>query len=294
MPLTGRERSLITHSGVHTLRVMGTAGDLDLERYFERIGYDGDRSATTATLNAIAAHHARSIPFENLDPFLGTPNRLDLESLQRKLVESRRGGYCFEQNLLLRAVLLELGFEVTALAARVLWGSTSTDVINPRSHMLLVVDVEGDRRIIDVGFGGMTLDTTLRLETNTVQDTPLEPVRLLDLRGDYLLEALVGDEWRPIYRFDLTPQHPVDYEAPNWYLSTWPGSHFVTGLLAARVAEGRRYALNGTRFTVHPLGGESVRLELTSADELRKCLESEFLIDTSGLRGLDEAFHRLP
>ena len=63
---------------------MATAGDLNLERYFERIGYDGDRSATTATLNQLAAHHARSIPFENLDPFLGTPNRLDLPSLQQK------------------------------------------------------------------------------------------------------------------------------------------------------------------------------------------------------------------
>ena len=271
---------------------MATAGDLNLERYFDRIGYDGDRSATTATLNQLAAHHARSIPFENLDPFLGTPNRLDLPSLQQKLVESRRGGYCFEQNLLLRAVLVELGFDVTPLAARVLWGSP-IEAVTPRSHMLLLVDVAGERRLIDVGFGGMTLNTTLRLELDTVQDTPLEPFRLVDVAGDYAMQALVGDEWRTLYRFDLTRQFPVDYEAPNWYLSTWPGSHFVTGLMAARATEDRRYALAGTRLTVHHLGGTSERRELASVDELRDSLETDFLIDTSGLDTLDAAFSRV-
>ena len=83
-----------------------------------RVGYSGERTPTLKTLQAIHIHHAESIPFENLNPFLGLPVNLDLESLQQKLVRSGRGGYCYEQNLLLSHVLNTLGFKVTGLAAR--------------------------------------------------------------------------------------------------------------------------------------------------------------------------------
>src|SRR5688572_5787925 len=99
----------------------GSDHPLDLDAYFERIGHRGPRPATLDTLAAIHALHPAAIPFENLDPFLGRPVRLDLPSLERKLVDERRGGYCFEHNLLLAAVLRRLGFAVTGLAARVLW-----------------------------------------------------------------------------------------------------------------------------------------------------------------------------
>lgn len=265
----------------------------DLDAYLSRIGYDGDRTPTRPALDAIAAHHTRTIPFENLDPFLGTPNRLDLASLQAKLVDGGRGGYCFEHGLLLRAALLDLGFTVTALAARVLWGS-DIDAITGRTHMLLLVDLGDERRVIDTGFGGMTLTGTLRLEQDTVQPTPLEPFRLVDLDGDWAMQARVEDEWRTTYRFDLHPQHPIDYEPTNWYLSTWPQSRFVTGLMAARATPDRRFALAGRRLTVHHADGATERRVIADAGEFREVLERDLLIDTSGLSGLDAAFDRLP
>ncbi len=94
---------------------------IDLDAYFQRIGYDGERTPTLATLRAIHARHATMIPFENLSPLLRQPVRLDLSSLQDKLIHQGRGGYCFEHNLLLRAALLALGFQVRGLAARVRW-----------------------------------------------------------------------------------------------------------------------------------------------------------------------------
>ena len=74
---------------------------LDLDAYLKRIGYTGDGRPTLATLQAIHLRHATAIPFENLTPLLHQPVRLDLASLQHKLIQSGRGGYCFEQNLLL-------------------------------------------------------------------------------------------------------------------------------------------------------------------------------------------------
>jgi N-hydroxyarylamine O-acetyltransferase len=87
---------------------------LDPDAYLSRIGYRGPLAADTATLRALHLAHATHIPFENLDIQMGLPIRLDLDSLQDKLVRRRRGGYCFEQNSLLQAVLRSAGFEVIA------------------------------------------------------------------------------------------------------------------------------------------------------------------------------------
>jgi N-hydroxyarylamine O-acetyltransferase len=89
---------------------------LDLDGYFDRIGYAGPTAATLATLQGVQAAHATAIAFENLDPLLGRPVSLKLPTLARKLVDQRRGGYCFEQNTLLQAVLRQLGFSVSGLA----------------------------------------------------------------------------------------------------------------------------------------------------------------------------------
>ncbi|MDG3011351.1 arylamine N-acetyltransferase [Rhodococcus sp. D2-41] len=273
---------------------MTTTADFDLDAYLTRIGFTGERTPTRATLDAIAAAHTATIPFENLDPVLGVPNRLDLASLQAKLVDGGRGGYCFEHGLLLRTALLTLGYRVTALAGRVLWGTDDPHAITGRTHMLLLVDLGDERRIIDTGFGGMTLTGTLRLELDTVQSTPLEPFRLIELDGDWALQAQIGeDRWRTTYRFDLQPQHPIDYEPANWYLSTWPQSRFVTMLMAARATTDRRYALAGRQLTVHHADGTAERRVLTGFDEFRTVLERDLLIDTSGLTGLRAAFDRL-
>src|SRR5579863_4240379 len=97
---------------------------LDLEAYLERIGFQGAVAPTLEALEALHYAHATSIPFENLDIQLGRPIKIDLESIQAKLVRRGRGGYCFEQNTLFAAVLERFGFSVTALAARVRKGAT--------------------------------------------------------------------------------------------------------------------------------------------------------------------------
>jgi len=86
---------------------------VDLAAYFRRIGYAGDTAPTLDLLRAVQLAHAQTIPFENLNPLLRWPVRLDPESLERKLVQDGRGGYCFELNTLLRHVLEELAFRVT-------------------------------------------------------------------------------------------------------------------------------------------------------------------------------------
>ncbi len=265
---------------------------LDLDGYFERIAYSGPRLATLDTLAALHFHHTQTIPFENLNPLLGWPVRLDTSSIHKKLVEDGRGGYCFEQNLLFKHVLQELGFQVTGLAARVLWDAPE-GAVTSRSHMLLRVDLPDGPRIADVGFGGQTLTGPLRLEPTVEQTTPHELFRLVQLGDGFVMQTRIGGAWKTLYRFDLQEQFLVDYEVSSWYLSHHPDSRFVTGLIAARPDLDRRYALRNNELSVHELSGRTERHFLMSADELKTTLEDTFHLRLPQGPELQAALERL-
>lgn len=248
---------------------------IDLDAYFQRIGYSGDHVPTIDTLQAIHQRHAQIIAFENLNPLLKQPIHLDLGSLQQKLIHEGRGGYCFEQNSLLRAVLIALGFQITSLAARVLW-NLPEGTITPRSHMLLRVDIGAKSYIADVGFGGLTLTAPLLLAPSIEQHTPHEMFRLILVDHTYIMQANIGQEWKPLYRFDLQEQQLADYEVSNWYVSTHPDSLFVNKLIVARPDSNARYALQNNQFTIHDLDGSTERHILSTVAELRTVLEDIF------------------
>lgn len=213
---------------------------MNLDAYFNRIGFTGARTPTLETLRELHLRHAQTIPFENLDSLLKRPVNLDAESLERKLVEQRRGGYCYEQNGLFVLALEALGFRVTRLGGRVVY-QRDPDSFPHRTHMLLRVDVGDESWIADVGFGGFVLTSPLRLAVDAVQETPHESFRIIRWRDEYIMETLVRDAWVPLYRFTLAEQAQSDYELGNWYVSTHPSSLFVN--FPAGVAAGAWGAL---------------------------------------------------
>lgn len=249
--------------------------DFDLSAYFARIGYDGPRTPTLDTLRAIQLLHPQAIAFENLNPLLGIPVRLDVDSLQRKLIGSRRGGYCFEHNGLLLQALRALGFRVTGLAARVVWNQPDPSVTTARSHMVLKVELEQGDYIADVGFG-LSPTTCLRLAPDIAQETPHESFRLLEKNGHYTLQCNLKGHWTSFYVFDLQEQAPVDYQVANHYVSTWPTSHFVTSLIAARATPDGRYGLRNNKLSIHQRGVEREQRTLTSAAAVSAALNDLF------------------
>jgi N-hydroxyarylamine O-acetyltransferase len=259
----------------------------DLDAYLARIGAAGVRGATLETLRAVHAAHPAAIPFENLNPLMGLPVALDAESLHRKLVMSGRGGWCFEHNTLLRMALEALGVRVTGLAARVLWNMPPGPV-PARSHMLLRVEAEGHSYLADVGFGGNTLTGPLCWEPGVAQETPHEPHRLVKLDGSYVLEAQIGEEWKPLFRFTDEAQFPPDYEVSSWYLCTHPASHFRRTLVAARATRECRYALRDTSLSVHTRTGTEKRV-LATPPEIKQCLARDIGIRLPEAAELDAA-----
>jgi N-hydroxyarylamine O-acetyltransferase len=265
----------------------------DLDTYLQRIGHTGACSTTLETLTAIHHAHACGIAFENLDPWLGVPVHLDPVAVQNKLVKSQRGGFCYEHNALLGAALRALGFSITDLAARVLWNMPA-EMIRPRTHMLLMVDLNSHRYVVDAGFGGMTLTAPLSLDLIAPQATPHGPFRLQPTTTDRMLQAEVAGEWKPVYRFDLQPQLRSDYDMASWYLCHHPDSMFRQLLMAARPGPAGRHVLRDRQLTLHRLDGSNETRTLTTSAELREALKGIFGIDLSAVTGLDEHFDRLP
>ena len=123
-----------------------------LEAYLDRIGYTGSRELTGATLDALIRAHVSTVPFENLDPCeFGITPSLEEEDLFRKIVENRRGGYCFELNTALHSLLLAMGFDAYPVVVRIIMGPGPA---RPYAHKGVVVRAEGKLWYCDVGFGG--------------------------------------------------------------------------------------------------------------------------------------------
>ncbi|CAM2197661.1 N-hydroxyarylamine O-acetyltransferase [Paraburkholderia kururiensis] len=290
----------------------------DPDRYFARIGYRGARVPTLDVLTELHRLHPHAIPFENLDPLAGRRVVLTLPAIAEKLVESRRGGYCFEHNTLFAHVLMQLGFRVTPLIARVLWGR-GPDAVTARSHMLLRVDLDDGPWIADVGFGGVTLTAPLRLAAGGVQQTPLEACRLTEAADgafDFEIQAprqeisqetsqeaseetsqdtaqsAADSNWIKVYRFDLRPAEWIDYEVANWYTSTWPESIFTHNLMVCRVMPHGRATLFNDRLTERASDGRGTDHAIGSAAELGECLHERFGLDIAGM-DLDALYARV-
>jgi N-hydroxyarylamine O-acetyltransferase len=244
----------------------------ELDAYLARIGAVRPIAPSLDALRGLHQAHAAAIPFENLDVLLGRPIRLDLASLQAKLVAGRRGGYCFEQNTLFRAALEAIGFRVSALAARVCAGATA---VRPRTHMLLRVELPEGAWLADVGFGGDGLVHPLAFDDGKQLWIGAFGHRLRREDELWVLQSNAGGQWGDLYAFTLEPQHQVDFEMANHFTSTWPGSPFVNNLTAQRCWPERRAILRNRELIVREAGGER-RETLRDPEHLLEILDGVF------------------
>lgn len=267
----------------------------DLAAYFARIGDAGSRRPNLETLNRLIEAHVRTIPFENLDVLLGRGISVEPADIERKLVHEKRGGYCFEQNTLMMHVLLELGYAVRPISARVRIGQPR-DVKTARTHMFLLVDLESEAWLVDVGVGGLSVTCALRLALNDSQPTPHESRRIiaagdwtqLDQRSPGAVlyhEVLLDDSWQDVCEFTLEEMHPIDRELANWYTSTHPTSHFRDKLTVARSTATGRVTLLNRELKHRDSNGQAVVRRLESDEELIDALRQEFgLVFPAGTR----------
>jgi N-hydroxyarylamine O-acetyltransferase len=259
---------------------------IDLRAYLRRIGHPGGPPRPDrATLATLVARHRSAIAFENIGALAGRVPGLDVGTLQARLVDQRRGGWCFEQNHLLRAVLERLGFDVVGLEGRVRIGAITEAEVTPRTHMALRVALDGRHWLVDVGFGGLTPAGPLAFDDAAVQVCQGQSYRLVpaapearDHGGHWVLQGVTDGRWHDFYRLHAEPANPVDYAVSNWYTATWPQANLKRNLIVSRpLPDGTRVALLNERLTVRQGGdGPPQRRALASRAEFVDALADLF------------------
>ena len=252
--------------------------NLDLDAYFARIKYDGPREPTMDVLSVLHEQHPAAIPFENLNPFFDLPVHVEPAAITSKLVDGKRGGYCFEQNSLFYDALIELGFVATPLGARVILRSNDGDPRPPLTHRLTLVRLPEGVFVADVGFGGHSPTAPLKLEHAGEQETPHGVYRITRDGAVYEIQSRADGNWVGMYQFTLEPQTSTDFEVANWYTSTHPSSRFRQNLIASIIDGDCRRNLLNTRLTVR-CGDKVKERTLATPQELDRILKEDFGID---------------
>jgi len=251
---------------------------MDAEAYLRRIGHDGPREPSAATLAALQRAHLLTVPFDALDCRLGNPVTLDPADAYRKVVEQGRGGFCFELNGLFRWLLGELGYPVASLSARPFVGEG--DLAPEHAHLALLVEADGRRWLVDVGFGFSFALEPLDLDERAEQERAGRRFRIAPEEGELAAEEL-GVAARRGYRFTPEPVAPEVFAERCRVFSTDPNASFVRhGTVVQTFPDGEvtvtREAMSGRR------GGRSLDRPLADEADWIAELRRQFGLEVRG------------
>jgi N-hydroxyarylamine O-acetyltransferase len=258
---------------------------IEVGGYLDRIGYEGAMEPSVEVLRELHRAHLYAVPFENLDIHLGRPIVLEEAALYHKVVEQRRGGFCYELNGLFAALLRALGFEVSLLEAGVRVGEGES-FGPPFDHLLLAVRCAGPeaggRWLADVGFGEGFLDP-LRFAVGQAQEQENGAYRIDAADGDYLLrrQATGGGAWDAEHRFRDTPQRLASFEEMCRYHQTSPDSPFTQRRVCSLATPDGRLTLRDTRLIITQRGRRSEQA-IGGEPSFRAALRAHFGIELPG------------
>lgn len=262
-----------------------------LKQYYKRIEWTPDDNVPTlSNLRKLQRHHTFTFPFENLNALLDIPILLDTDSLFYKMVVDQRGGYCYEQNILFLEVLKAMNYKARGLTGRVL---LSGDKHPRRTHMLILLEIDNEFYISDVGFGSAAPCVPLALQTDLVQKTPYSDFKIKAKNESFVLHSNYKNSWKPLYMFDLEEQYQEDFVVGNWFTSTNHIAHFKDELTFSYKTKDCRYTLDNNLFSIYCLDGSSTKELLQTPESIREVIKKFFKIKLNNLPGLDKKLKEL-
>ena len=247
---------------------------LDIAAYLERIKYRGPVEPTLVTLRELHKAHMLAVPFENLDIHLGREIALDEQKIYSKIVEQKRGGFCYEMNGAFANLLISLGFDVNMLSAGV--ARAEGGFGPPFDHMTLLVRLD-ERWLADVGFGD-SFREPLQLDEPGEQEQEWGAYRIAREGEHFILERREGDLWEPQYRFTLQPYELADFAGMCHYHQTSPESTFTQRRTCSLATPDGRITLANMRF-ITTTRNERQEAELADQEEYRATLKRSFGVE---------------
>lgn len=249
---------------------------IDWPAYLERIGHVGPLEPTLPLLTRLVACHMASIPFESVDVMLGRGVDLSPATVDRKMLDEHRGGYCFEHASLMRRALQTLGYRVHQHLARVWIGADpAVDPPSPATHTSLKVEVDDMLWLVDVGFGGFTPNQPLAWRFDVPQSTAFGTYRLAETAAGAMLEMQRGCRWLPLYEIMAFDWQPADFRVANHYTATHPESRFRNELVAALTTPHGRTTLVNNHFKQVARDGLRTQRQL-DAGGIAEVMETSF------------------
>lgn len=238
-----------------------TSENFNLTDYLLRIGYEGEVRSDVATLTQLMQNQLRSIPFENTEVQAGRIPSLVPEDIVNKVLGCGHGGYCYEINGIFAMALTAIGFEWHFAGARPM----TYAVRRPKTHMVVIVRIEGSDYLCDSGFGGYALRAPMMIEEGEItQDGDRFRLELID--GEYVLSSLVQGEWQRQYGFALQPQEWIEFSLANYFNATHPDTIFTQKKLAImQTPNGRKILVDNELKLIEEGKIEKLKVDYESA-----------------------------
>jgi N-hydroxyarylamine O-acetyltransferase len=253
---------------------MSTAAEVltadQVSAYLARIGAS-PVTPGAESLRDLHLRHLRTVPFENLDIHLDRRISLAVPDLYAKIVDRKRGGFCYELNGLFAAVLRSLGYDVTMYACRV----QSPQGVGPLfDHLALAVTAPDSpaRWLADVGFGRHSA-YPLRLGVAGDQRDPNGVFRLEE-GGCGDIDVLLDGKLQ--YRMETRPRVLADFDPTCWWQQTRPGSHFRAGPVCSRLTDSGGMITLADHVLIATDGSERTETTLTSDEDVLAAYQSQF------------------
>lgn len=249
---------------------------MNTENYLRRIGIEkNDLEPTAENLKLLQRRHLLNVPFENLDIHWKRPILIDTEKFYRKIVEEKRGGFCYELNASFNELLRSLGFQTRLVSARVSDGKGGFG--NEYDHLAIIVMIGELEYLADVGFGAFTAEP-LRMVADLEQQDASGAFVIKRSDDGYLEIAKKEDEsWRSEYIFKPLGRDLSEFADQCVYQQTSPESHFTKKKVCSLMTENGRKTLTDTKF-IETRNGEKRETEISSDEEFDRILQREFNI----------------
>lgn len=246
---------------------------MNTSSYLKRINYSGDQAVTLENLKALQRAHLLAVPFENLDIHMKRPITLNHASIYKKIVENKRGGFCFELNGLFSWLLSELGYEVALLRAQVV--NKEGQLGHEFGHLALMVTLDAQRWLVDVGFG-YSFEEPLSIDSVFTQTFGKNAYRWRNVDNALMLQINEnGVGWQDRYQFTVRPHEYEDFSGGCHYHQTSPQSHFTQGRICSQATTNGRITLSDDKFVV-TTNGEKIETAVSDEETFRNLLLQQF------------------
>ncbi|KAJ3014543.1 UNVERIFIED_CONTAM: hypothetical protein HDU68_000234 [Siphonaria sp. JEL0065] len=228
--------------------------DFQLRQYLQRINLFPAMCTSPATIEAldtIIQHHSKTIPFENTELLLlNKPGSIQLDSIFEQLVLNQRGGYCFQNNILIASALSAMGYTVVPGIANLAYWDTATELFKFKSqalHMVLWVVIRDIKFLVDLG--GFRFSCALEMrDRSRVKSAAGEEYELRRMdeerwglyhrRAEWVAPRLSScDGFSPVFCFAEKRVTYKEYEDLNLRVATDPTHKLKNQLIVSKVTE---------------------------------------------------------